>query len=161
MIDSGVAGSEAIIEKAILESGHDPGEIKAVFLTHAHPDHSVDEVSYRIGDAAFIGDTVPVRGDIPIFINPDAARYSLSVLEKLSGIEIFYPAWDQTYSLEMMRKKLADAKEIINELEGIVCDIDHGMELSALVDLVCERLHTPMWKSNPLFARTIACCRKK
>ena len=61
----------------------------------------------------------------------------------------------------MMRKKLADAKEIINELEGIVCDIDHGMELSALVDLVCERLHTPMWKSNPLFARTIACCRKK
>ena len=237
LIDSGVAGSEAMIEKAILESGHEPDEIKAVFITHAHPDHigtagyfrekygsriyasegerawienidlqfkerpipnfynlagkstivdqvvkdgdkiflsddiymevigtpghSADEVSYRIGDVAFIGDTVPVRGDIPIFINLEAARYSLAVLEKLSGIEIFYPAWDQPYSLEMMRKKLADAGEIVNELEGIVCDIDHGMELSALVDLVCERLYTPMWKSNPLFARTIACCRKK
>ena len=39
LIDSGVAGSVTMIEKAILESGHDPGEIKAVFLTHAHPDH--------------------------------------------------------------------------------------------------------------------------
>lgn len=125
------------------------------------PGHSADGVSYRTGDVAFIGDTVPVRGDIPIFINLDAARYSLAILEKLSGIEKFYPAWDQTYSPEMMRKKLAEAKEIINELEKIVCDVDDGMELSALVDQVCESLHSPAWKTNPLFARTIACRRKK
>lgn len=28
-----------------------------------------DEVSYFIDDAAFIGDTVPAAGDIPIYIN--------------------------------------------------------------------------------------------
>ena len=237
LIDSGVAESEEIIETAVIENGHQPSEIKAVFLTHAHPDHigtanyfrekygakiyasigerawienidlqfamrpipnfynlagqstivdqvvkdgdkiylsddtyievigtpghSADEVSYRIGDVVFIGDTVPVRGDIPIFIDVDATRYSLAVLEKLSGIEKFYPAWNQTYSLEMMKEKLANATEIVNELEKIVCDVDCGMNLAVVVDQVCERLHMPVWKTNPLFSRTIACCRRK
>ena len=31
MVDSGVAGSEMLIEKVILESGHHPAEIKAIF----------------------------------------------------------------------------------------------------------------------------------
>lgn len=237
LVDSGVAGSEEIIETAMLENGHQPSEIKGIFLTHAHPDHigtanyfrekygariyasegerawienidlqfterpipnfynlagqsamvdqvvkngdkidlsdhtcieviktpghSADEVSYRIGNMVFIGDTVPVRGDIPIFIDVEAARSSLTVLEKLSGIEKFYPAWDQTYSPEMMKEKLKNAKEMINELEEVVCDADHGQELSSPTNQVCERLHMPAWKTNPLFATTIECCRRK
>ena len=54
---------------------------------------------------AFIGDTVPVKEDIPIFVNLDNTRRSLAVLENMSGVEVFYPAWDQEYSLEVMRKK--------------------------------------------------------
>lgn len=38
LLDSGVAGSEDIIEKFLIERGRNPSEIKAVFLTHAHPD---------------------------------------------------------------------------------------------------------------------------
>ncbi len=237
LIDSGVAGSEKIIEEVMLEHGRQPSEIEAVFLTHAHPDHigtanyfretygariyvsegerpwiedidlqfeerpipnfyhlagsstkvdqvvkdgdkiplsddicievintsghSVDEVSYRIGNQVFIGDTVPVRGDIPIFVDVDAVRTSLTVLEKLSGIEAFYPAWDQTYSPEMMKEKLVSAEELVHELEKIVCDTDHGQELSELTIQVCERLSMPVWRNNPLFARTVAACRKK
>lgn len=237
LVDSGVAGCEAIIEQTVFASGHEPSEIKAVFLTHAHPDHigtanyfrekygakiyasegerpwiedidlqfekrpipnfytlagqstmvdqvvkdgdcislpdgtcievigtrghSADEVSYRIGNRIFIGDTIPVKGDIPIFIDLDATRNSFAILERLTGIETYDPAWDQTYSPEMMKEKLADAKELVNELEKIVCDADHGQELSALTNQVCESLHMPEWKTNPLFARTIACCRRK
>lgn len=237
LVDSGVAGSEEIIEKTMLENGFRPSEIKAVFLIHAHPDHigtanyfrekygakiyasegerawienidlqfakrpipnfynlagqstvvdqvvqdgdkvylsddtyievigtpghCADEVSYRIGDAVFIGDVVPVRGDIPIFINLDETRHSLSVLEGLSGIKKYYPAWDQTYSPKMMKEKIENAKEIVNVLEKIVLDLDHGQELSVLTEQVCEKLHRPAWKKNPLFARTITCCRRK
>ena len=35
-----------------------------------------------VENVAFIGDTVQVRGDIPIFIDVDAARTSLEILEK-------------------------------------------------------------------------------
>lgn len=237
LIDSGVAGCEAKIEKAMAESGHQPKELEAIFLTHAHPDHigtanyfrkkygtkiyasegekpwiedidlqfaqrpipnfyslagestpvdyvvkdkeqillsenesievigtpghSVDEVSYRIGDMVFIGDAVPVVGDIPIFVHAENTRCSLSILETLSDVQTFYPAWDQVYSLERMRIKIAEARELIKELEHIVRDVGPQMELSVLVDQVCERLHTPMWKTNPLFARTVDCCRRR
>ena len=125
------------------------------------PGHSADEVSYRIGDKVFIGDALPVRGDIPIFINLNDTKHSLEILGKLSGVETFYPAWDKTYSLEMMRNKLTDAKEIINELENIIYELDDEMALDALVGLVCDRLNMPEWKKNPLFAKTIECCRRR
>lgn len=237
LVDSGVYGSQEVIEKAITESGHRPEEVKAVFLTHAHPDHigtahyfrkkygakiyagegerpwiedidrqfrerpipnfyklagkstvvdcvvkegdeipfcddilvqavatpghSVDEISYRIGSAVFIGDTVPVRGDIPILVDLEDSRKSLETLENLKNVRTFYPAWDQNYSAETMRQKIRDAGELLEELEKTVCDIDDGSELSELTGRVCEHLHTPMWKKNPLFATTVACCRKE
>lgn len=237
LVDSGVAGSEKIIEQAILEEEHKPSELIAFFLTHAHPDHigtahyfrekygakiyvskgerawiedidlqfkerpipnfyhlagqsttvdrvvkagdklflsdsncievignpghSTDQVSYRIENFVFIGDSVPVRGDVPIFIDVDAARTSLEILEKLSDVEVFCPAWDKTYSGEVMKEKLEQAKNLIDELQNMVGDVDHGQEAAVLTEQVCERLHMPAWKTNPLFARTVDCCRRK
>ena len=60
-----------------------------------------------------------------------------------------------------MRKKLADAKELIDELERAVCDVDGEIQLPELVNQVCDRLHMPVWKTNPLFARTVDCCRRR
>ena len=171
LIDSGVAGSELLIEKAVIESGYHPSDIKAIFLTHAHPDHigtasyfrekyGADEVSYRMDDVVFIGDAVPVKGDIPIFINLKDTKNSLMRLEQLSYVKLFYPAWDQTYSAEMLKEKIDDAKELVAKLEEIVGAADYSMEASELVDWVCESLDMPMLKTNPLFARTVACCRK-
>lgn len=39
LIDAGVAGSEAVISAYMKKLGRDLSEIKALFLTHAHPDH--------------------------------------------------------------------------------------------------------------------------
>ncbi|MGN0761022.1 MAG: MBL fold metallo-hydrolase [Christensenellales bacterium] len=237
LIDSGVAGSETIIEKALIESGHHPTELRAIFLTHAHPDHigtanyfrqkygakiyasggerpwiedidlqfrerpipnfyslagqsaivdcvvkdgdiitlsqddcvevvgtaghSVDGVSYRIGDVIFIGDTVPVAGDIPIFVSVEQTRDSLNRLEKLTAVATFYPAWDKIYSYDEMKTKIAEARGLINELENVVLGIESEKERSEIVDSVCLLLGKPTWKTNPLFATTVACCMRR
>ena len=124
------------------------------------PGHSADEVSYRINDMVFIGDAVPVKGDIPIFINLEKTKNSLMRLDSLSDVKMFYPAWDQAYSAELLKKKIVDAKEFVAKLEEVVIEVDNGMDNLELVDLVCERLNMPMLKNNPLFARTVECCRK-
>ena len=42
----------------------------------------------------------------------------------------------------------------------LVNNEDNDMDTSLLVDLVCEKLQMPMLKSNPLFAKTVECCRR-
>ena len=59
----------------------------------------------------------------------------------------------------MMQTKIAEGKEIVNQLETIVRRIDTGMDIFELVDKVCESMKMPMLKSNPLFARTVEACR--
>lgn len=235
LIDAGVAGSEEIIEREIINSGHRPDQVQAVFLTHAHPDHigcayyfkekygakiyasagerpwienidlqyaerpipnfyklagksvkidyvvknqdricleddlvievistpghSVDGVSYHIANNLFIGDAIPVRGDIPIFIDIEKTRNSLKVIENMTGIRMYYPAWDQTYTSETIKYKITDAKTLVDTLEDVVNNEDNYMDTSLLVDLVCKNLQMPMLKSNPLFAKTVDCCR--
>ena len=73
------------------------------------PGHSADEVSYRIGDMVFIGDAVPVKGDIPIFIDVEKTKNTLKILGNLRDVKTFYPAWDQIYYLEEMKRKIMDA----------------------------------------------------
>jgi len=231
MIDSGVGGSEQIIEKYIRSINRDIEDIKGIFLTHAHPDHigtaayfqektgckiyasegeanwiedidlqfeqrpipnfyslagksshvdvivksgdiielekdikievigtaghSVDEVSYKLNDVLFIGDTVPVKGDIPIYVNVADTVKSLDLLLNMKNIRYYYPAWDETYSHEIMKKKIDDAIEMINMIGDVVSKAEKSMELSELVDFVCEEMKMPMLKTNPLFERTV------
>ena len=108
----------------------------------------------------FIGESVPVKGDIPIFIDEHEIRKTLRVLKEYRGVKTYYPAWDQTYTAEMMESKLNEAGELVNLLKKKVSELDEGAELSVLVDGVCDRLKMPMLKSNPLFGKTIECLRQ-
>ena len=142
--------------------------------------HSSDGISYLLEDSLFIGDAVPVRGDIPIFIDEREIRKTLSILGEMQDVNVFYPAWDQTYSKEMMKRKLFEADtyskemmkrklfeadELINLLKKTVTELDNPenageqKSISELVDAVCDRLKMPMLKANPLFQTTIGCLR--
>lgn len=124
------------------------------------PGHSADEISYLVGSALFIGDAVPVKGDIPIMVDEQESRNTLKRIRMISDIETYYPAWDHTYSKEEMKKKMESAEDLLDMLKSAVTAIDDGMELADLVDGVCERLKMPMLKTNPLFAKTIMSMRK-
>ena len=125
------------------------------------PGHSADGLSYLAGNALFIGDAVPVKGDIPIFVDEQATRNTLERLSQFSNIENYYPAWDHTYSKEEMAEKIASAKELLDMLKAAVMELDDGVVLPDLVDRVCKRLKMPMLKMNPLFATSIQSLRKK
>ena len=105
--------------------------------------------------------SVPVKGDIPIFIDEQEMRKTLRVLKETRGVNTYYPAWDQTYTTEMMDSKLREADELVDLLKKKVSELDEETELSVLVDRVCDRLKMPMLKSNPLFGRTIGCLREE
>ena len=114
--------------------------------------HSCDGISYLLED-------------IPIFIDEREIRKTLSILGEMQDVNVFYPAWDQTYSKEMMKRKLFEADELINLLKKTVIELDNSKNagerksISELVDAVCDRLKMPMLKANPLFQMTIACLR--
>ena len=232
LIDSGVYGCQEIICNKLRQIGRKLTDIKAVFLTHAHPDHigtaawfqektgcriyagagekrwiedidlqfkerpipnfyklagksskvdivvkdgdniipednltvkiagtpghSAGEVSYIIGDAAFIGDSVPVKGDIPIYISAEDTLRSLDKIAEFKDVNYYYPAWDKTYSKIEMQNKLKDAYEIVETIGKIVTEVGKDMNMPELVDYVCTKMNMPFLKTNPLFGRTVA-----
>ena len=121
--------------------------------------HSCDEVSYLIDDNMFIGDSVPVKGDIPIFIDEQEMKKTLDILEVIEGVETYYPAWDHIYSKAEMQQKITEAKELIKMLKKTVTELDDGGAIEGLVDKVCDKLGMPMLKMNPLFSKSIDCLR--
>lgn len=234
LIDSGVYGSERLIINYMEKIGRTASEIKAILLTHAHPDHigtaawfkenvnariyaaagerawiedidlqykerpipnfyslagksvavdvvvqngqkieleeglilqalstpghSIDEMSYVGDGAAFIGDSVPVRGDIPIYIDKHAMLKSLDTLDALEGISYYYPAWDVIYSAADMKQKTSEARAIIKNIDEAVCAIrekEPDIEQQGLVNAVCQYLQKPELLQNPLFVRTV------
>ena len=123
--------------------------------------HSADGMSYCVSSFMFIGDAVPVKNDIPIFINERAQRETLDLLEKIKGIEAFCPAWDKTYDAVLMKNRLNEARELIDTLKAAVVRRDDGCPLQELALRVCESLQMPQLMGNPLFAGTIDCLRER
>ncbi|MBO4311635.1 MAG: MBL fold metallo-hydrolase [Desulfovibrionaceae bacterium] len=123
--------------------------------------HSVDGMSYQAGKTLFIGDAVPVKGDIPIFIDEKKIRAALNRLETIQGVEKFCPAWDQSYDPAMMKRKITEARALIDALKEAVAACDDGIGNTELAGRVCEYLRMPMFRDNPLFARTVASLREK
>ncbi len=123
--------------------------------------HSVDEVSYRMGECMFIGDAIPVKGDIPIMVDEMEQRRTMLRFEKLVGVQTFYPAWDMIYNKEMMSRKLDDANELLSTLKNAVVALDHGEALPILIEKVCKVLDQDRFKENPLFATTIESLRER
>ena len=122
--------------------------------------HSAEEISYLILDNFFIGDSIPVKGDIPIFINEKEIRNTIDIIRNINA-NTYYPAWDFTYTKDIMNKKLDEALDLINLLKNTVLELDNGNDLNELVDLACDKLNMKMLKQNPLFNKTIECLREK
>ena len=118
--------------------------------------HSVDEVSYEVEDVMFVGDSIPVKGDIPIYVDFDASVRSLNRIREENRCKWFYPAWDTSYDYKMMLNKIDDAMKLMEEIDIVVKNVNNGTKnIQELEKQVCEVLKNPDLSSNPLFARTV------
>ena len=120
--------------------------------------HSLGELSYLLEDALFVGDSIPVKGDIPIYEDKDKLLESLDKIKSMkdNGIEYFYPAWDNTYSAESIEKVIEDAKEIVKEIENATrIALQENGEVETTIKKVCQILNKPMLEKHPLFTKTV------
>lgn len=238
LIDTGVYGSEEIIADYMHRIGRDLKEIKAVFLTHAHPDHigsaarlkeltdcrvyasrgeapwiedidlqyrerpipnfytlagrstsldgyltdgdtvglednltvqvmntgghSVEELSYLLVQKGilFTGDSIPVKGDIPIYVNQRQSLRSLERMKEAEGIQYYCPAWDKIYDRQEGIAALEAGRELIVWLDQAVRAVrseEPALTAAQVTERVCSRHGLEMLMQNPLFQRTVAC----
>lgn len=122
------------------------------------PGHSVDECSYLLEEkhCIFVGDAIPVAGDIPIWVNARDSLNSLIKLKSLKGLDTFYPAWDATYDGARALQKIEEAMALIHTVGQSVdaCKADAD-GIDDLVLRVCSKMGTPHFIKNPLFQRTV------
>ena len=118
--------------------------------------HSIDEVSYKINDVIFVGDSIPINGDIPIYVNKNNSINSLKRLIKIDSIEYCYPAWDKAYTYQQMLEKCKVALEIIENIDYMVKNVMKkfpNYDKYEIIKTVCSKLNLP--ENNPLLAVTI------
>jgi len=118
--------------------------------------HSFDEVSYKINNVIFVGDSIPIKGDIPIYVNKNNSINSLKRLIKIDSIEYCYPAWDKAYTYQQMLEKCKVALEIIEDIDYVVKNIIkefRNYDKCEIIKIVCDILNLPA--NNPLLATTI------
>lgn len=119
------------------------------------PGHSTDEMSYIVGTNIFIGDTIPVKGDIPIYISKKESTQSINKIMELPGIDKYYPAWDCKYTNCEIKAKCLQALELIEQLDNVVKSIKDYKTIEELTQKVCEQIGNYSVMNNPLFMRTI------
>lgn len=153
-----LAGKSAKVDVPVRDGDLIPLEDNLNVQVISTPGHSAGDVSYRLGNSLFLGDAIPVKGDIPIYINVRDAFGTLQVIRGLGGICNYYPAWDHAYSVSNINEKINDAVHIIRTLDEqvhMILGADKATDITVITNLVCERLKMPYLKENPLFRKTI------
>ncbi|MDO5351034.1 MAG: MBL fold metallo-hydrolase [Lachnospiraceae bacterium] len=159
-----LAGKSVPVDQALCDGDRIKLENDLIVEVIGTPGHSADEMSFRIDDCVFIGDSVPVKGDIPIYEDWNAAIKSMGRLKEMKTVKWFYPAWDKVYSYEECKEKVAAGEMLVQMIDASVKNsilMDGETELQNVVLKVCRDLKMPWLMKNPLFARTVESHMKK
>jgi hydroxyacylglutathione hydrolase len=113
LIDSGVAGTEALIETYLREIGREMDDVSTLVLTHSHPDH--------------IGAAVAIQ---------DATGCDVLVHEAEQ-------AWLEDVELQRQQRPVPGFDTLVGGAARVTRTIDNGDRLALDSGLTLEVLHTP------------------
>lgn len=159
-----LAGRSVPVDQIIFDGDRIEPEDGLIVEAVGTPGHSADEMSFRIDDCVFTGDSIPVQGDIPIYVDRDKTVKSMDRLAAMDDVKWFYPAWDKTCTYEELKKKAADGKMLVQIIDESVkknVQMSGKTELPEMVQAVCRDLKMPCLMKNPLFERTVKCHLEK
>ncbi|MDV0447099.1 Hydroxyacylglutathione hydrolase [Methanosarcinaceae archaeon Ag5] len=145
--------------------------------------HSKGHVSYYWTEQKmlFTGDSIPVEGQIPIYVSVKDSIESLKKMLELENVDYFLSAWDDVYDSETGKKHIQKAIDNLTELDTTVKTITDNYlvdrkldeskaeesmdeferqmltdyELNEIFERVCEALKMENMLDNPLFRNSI------
>lgn len=122
--------------------------------------HSQESLSfyYREEGILFMGDAVPVLGDIPIFEDSGRSIETLERLQEWKGVSLYCPAWDKIYDSSEGTVVLERAEKYMKQLRSATedcLDVFRNGEADEALSKVCELTGTQMWREHPLFKRSV------
>ena len=152
-----LAGASVKVDHCLKDKDKIALEDNCILHAIETPGHSFGEISYLVDNSLFIGDCIPVKGDIPIYVNKTEVIESLNKIKAMKyAVRNFYPAWDKTYSSENIDIVIENAFDIVNDIEhavGIASQENNNIDI--IVKKVCQILNKPLLEKHPLFTKTI------
>ena len=126
--------------------------------------HSHGSMSYIFNDeVVFTGDAIPVANDLPIFIDYEQTVKSLEVLQDITGIQYYCPAWDVVYDKDKFDMVVANSKIMLASLKDAVFQVENEFQESSeseKMQEVYKRAEMLKFSGNPLVAKSIDACRR-
>lgn len=236
IIDTGVSGTETIIEDYLKSIGRNISEVNSILLTHSHPDHIgsafkikelsnctvyacekerpwienidqqfaerpipnfytllnnsvyvdkplkdkdifvledgitinvIDTSGHSSGSVSFLwieqgelftGDSIPISGDIPIYVSAKDSIETLKKLLALNSVKRYLPSWDDIYDKESGREKIKKSLDSLLLIEETVKDVlvdSDDKDMEKIYAQVCANLNLEYLVQNPLFKTSI------
>lgn len=155
LLSKSVTVDQALKENDVLrlESGV---TIKAID-TKGHSGGSFSFLWIEQGEL-FTGDSIPVFGDIPIYVSAKDSIETLRKLLSMQGVNRYLPAWDDLYNKEtgcaMIQKSLKDLLHIDDTIRQVLADSNERNPEEIYVK-VCSDLNRTALIENPLFKTSI------
>ncbi|MDR3585004.1 MAG: MBL fold metallo-hydrolase [Desulfosporosinus sp.] len=154
-----LVGGSVTIDRIVDEGEFiDLGDDLQLRVIHT-PGHSKGSISLyaETDQVLFVGDVVPIPGDMPIYDDPLISIESIKKLKAYNKVNVLLSAWDEPKTASSIDKVLQDGVEYIQRLHNTVIEVVMAATSMEAVDIckrVLESLNLPLFMANPLVARS-------
>jgi glyoxylase-like metal-dependent hydrolase (beta-lactamase superfamily II) len=106
----------------------------------------------------FTGDSIPVVGEIPIYISANDSIASLKKIRSLPNVRYYLSAWDEIFDGEGGLKNIEKSLEYLLLIDNTVKEIlsqNSDMSEPEIFTKVCQSLNITHLIDNPLFKQSV------